>query len=145
MGALPDGRVHCYLCPRHCHIGEGQSGFCFIRVNRAENFTAWDMLPRPRCRSIPSRKNRSIIFFRGHESFLTRHGGLQHGLLFLPELGYLEIEIGSGSFHHMPPEDVSRWRPLWMPSIAFTYNEPTIWGEYVIDICHAARKHGFTR
>src|SRR3970282_2753448 len=28
------GKVHCYLCPRHCHIGEGQSGFCFIRVNQ---------------------------------------------------------------------------------------------------------------
>src|ERR1700693_3650428 len=30
---MPDGRVHCYLCPRHCHLGEGQAGFCFIRVN----------------------------------------------------------------------------------------------------------------
>jgi len=30
-----DGRVHCFLCPRHCHIGPGQSGFCFIRVNQA--------------------------------------------------------------------------------------------------------------
>ena len=20
----PGGKVHCYLCPRHCHIGEGQ-------------------------------------------------------------------------------------------------------------------------
>ncbi len=20
------GKVHCYLCPRHCHIGEGQAG-----------------------------------------------------------------------------------------------------------------------
>src|SRR5262249_58261405 len=28
-----DGRVHCYLCPRHCHIRPGQAGFCFIRVN----------------------------------------------------------------------------------------------------------------
>jgi pyruvate formate lyase activating enzyme len=27
-------------------------------------------------------------------------------------------------------------------SIAFTYNEPTIWGEYVIDICHAAKEAG---
>ena len=27
-------------------------------------------------------------------------------------------------------------------SIAFTYNEPTIWGEYVIDICKAAKPHG---
>ena len=30
---MPDGRLHCYLCPRHCHIGEGQNGFCFIRKN----------------------------------------------------------------------------------------------------------------
>ena len=32
---MADGRIHCYLCPRHCHIGEGQSGFCFIRKNEA--------------------------------------------------------------------------------------------------------------
>ena len=29
----PGGKVHCYLCPRHCHIGRGQAGFCFIRTN----------------------------------------------------------------------------------------------------------------
>jgi pyruvate formate lyase activating enzyme len=28
-----NGRAHCYLCPRHCHINPGQAGFCFIRVN----------------------------------------------------------------------------------------------------------------
>ena len=28
------GRVHCYLCPRHCHIHPGQAGFCFIRINQ---------------------------------------------------------------------------------------------------------------
>ena len=28
------------------------------------------------------------------------------------------------------------------PSIAFTYNEPTIWGEYVVDICDAAHEAG---
>jgi pyruvate formate lyase activating enzyme len=27
-------------------------------------------------------------------------------------------------------------------SLAFTYNEPTIWSEYVIDICQAAKKYG---
>ncbi len=30
---MSDGRIHCYLCPRHCHIGDGQNGFCFIRKN----------------------------------------------------------------------------------------------------------------
>ncbi len=32
--AEPGGRVHCYLCPRHCHIHPGQAGFCFIRTNQ---------------------------------------------------------------------------------------------------------------
>ena len=32
---MDDGRLHCYLCPRHCHIGEGQHGFCFIRKNES--------------------------------------------------------------------------------------------------------------
>ena len=32
--AEPGSRVHCFLCPRHCHIHAGQAGFCFIRVNR---------------------------------------------------------------------------------------------------------------
>src|SRR5207302_9124893 len=30
-------------------------------------------------------------------------------------------------------------------SLAFTYNEPTILGEYVIDICQAAKQYGLKR
>jgi len=30
--AEANGRVHCYLCPRHCHIHPGQAGFSFILI-----------------------------------------------------------------------------------------------------------------
>jgi pyruvate formate lyase activating enzyme len=44
---------------------------------------------------------------------------------------------------YMPPEDVVLLAIKYgCPSIAFTYNEPTIWGEYVIDICAAAKEYG---
>ena len=44
---------------------------------------------------------------------------------------------------YVPPEDVVMLAIRnGCPSIAFTYNEPTIWGEYVIDICHAAKEAG---
>jgi pyruvate formate lyase activating enzyme len=43
----------------------------------------------------------------------------------------------------VPPEDVPLLALKYgCDSIAFTYNEPTIWGEYVVDICRAARQHG---
>ena len=46
---------------------------------------------------------------------------------------------------HVPPEDVVALAIRHgCPSIAFTYNEPTIWGEYVIDICHAAHEAGLS-
>jgi len=42
---------------------------------------------------------------------------------------------------HVPPEDVPLLALKYgCESIAFTYNEPTIWGEYIIDICKEARK-----
>jgi len=44
---------------------------------------------------------------------------------------------------HVPPEDVPLLALKYgCESIAFTYNEPTIWGEYIIDICREARKYG---
>src|SRR6266446_7269338 len=32
--ALADGRVQCDLCPRHCRLGEGQRGLCFVRARQ---------------------------------------------------------------------------------------------------------------
>jgi pyruvate formate lyase activating enzyme len=52
--------------------------------------------------------------------------------------------------HHEPaptrrlePEDVVALAlEHGCPSIAFTYNEPTIWAEYVVDVCAVARERG---
>ena len=55
---MADGRIHCYLCPRHCHIGEGQSGFCFIRKNEGGQLFSSAMAGPRRWRWIPSRKSR---------------------------------------------------------------------------------------
>jgi len=51
----------------------------------------------------------------------------------------------SGPFDAHPPEDIVALQSATaVPPFAFTYNEPTIWAEYVIDICHAAREAGIT-
>jgi pyruvate formate lyase activating enzyme len=43
----------------------------------------------------------------------------------------------------VPPEAVPELALSYgCDSIAFTYNEPTIWGEYIIDICRAAKSSG---
>ena len=68
---------------------------------------------------------------------------MQHGLLLLPELGYFQVPTRSGALHSRTAGGCGHARPAQrLPTIAFTYNEPTIWGEYVVDICHAAREQG---
>jgi len=47
------GRVHCYLCPRHCHINPGQAGFCFIRVNQGGRLYSLVTAPPRHCKWIP--------------------------------------------------------------------------------------------
>jgi len=62
----PDGRVHCFLCPRHCHIGEGQSGFCFIRVNRGGKLYSLGYGAPAALQVDPIGKKATQPFFAGH-------------------------------------------------------------------------------
>ena len=93
---MSEGRVHCYLCPRHCHIGEGQSGFCFIRVNQGGKLYSLGYAS-PAALQIDPIEKKPLNHFCPERGVFTWHGRMQHGLLFLPELEHLEIEIGPGS------------------------------------------------
>ncbi len=137
-------RVHCYLCPRHCHIGAGQAGFCFIRVNQGGKLYSLGYGSPAALQIDPIEKKPLNHFLPGTRVFSHGHGGLQHGLLLLPELGHLEIEARPGAFDPAcRPRTCRCWRCSYgCQSIAFTYNEPTIWGEYVVDICRAAKPYG---
>ena len=46
------------------------------------------------------------------------------------------------SLNVSPEEVVALAKRYNVPSIAFTYNDPTIFGEYVIDISRIAREEG---
>jgi len=91
-----DGRIHCYLCPRHCHIGEGQGGFCFIRVNRGGKLYSLGYGAPAALQVDPIEKKTAESFSAGHACVQHGNRRLQHGLFLLPELGHFEIEAGSG-------------------------------------------------
>ena len=33
---LPDGRLQCDVCPRHCRLGPDQRGLCFVRARKGD-------------------------------------------------------------------------------------------------------------
>jgi pyruvate formate lyase activating enzyme len=139
--AEANNKVHCYLCPRHCHIGEGQAGFCFIRANEAGKLYSLGYAHPAAMQIDPVEKKPLNHFLPGTRIFSMGTAGCNMGCFFCQNWDISKSRADQVRSSHVPPEDVVALAiEHGCPSIAFTYNEPTIWGEYVIDICHAAHE-----
>ena len=137
------GKVHCYLCPRHCHIGEGQAGFCYIRANEGGKLYSLGYAHPAALQIDPIEKKPLNHFMPGTKIFSMGTAGCNMGCFFCQNWDISKSRSDQVNSSYIPPEDVVLLAIRnGCPSIAFTYNEPTIWGEYVIDICQAAKEYG---
>jgi pyruvate formate lyase activating enzyme len=140
---MSEGRVHCYLCPRHCHIGEGQGGFCFIRVNQGGKLYSLGYASPAALQIDPIEKKPLNHFLPGTRVFSMGTAGCNMGCFFCQNWDISKSRADQVQSTAVQPEDVvTLARKYNCHSIAFTYNEPTIWGEYVVDICREAREQG---
>ena len=138
-----DGKTHCYLCPRHCKIGDGQTGFCFIRKN--EGGVLYSLgYGRPAAIQIdPIEKKPLNHFLPGTLVFSMGTAGCNLGCKFCQNWDISKSKADQVRAQHLTPEQVVAAAIQYgCPSIAYTYNEPTIWAEYVIDIARVARAQG---
>ncbi len=140
---MQDGRLHCYLCPRHCHIGEGQHGFCFIRKNEGGKLYQLGY-GRPAAVAIdPIEKKPLNHFYPGTKILSMGTAGCNMGCQFCQNFDISKAKADHVRSANLSPTDVVDLAIEYgAPSLAFTYNEPTIWGEYVIDISREARAAG---
>ena len=140
---MPDGRLHCYLCPRHCHIGEGQTGFCFIRKNEDGRLVQLGYGRPAALQMDPVEKKPLNHFFPGTKILSMGTAGCNMGCFFCQNWDISKAKADQVNSTSLSPEQVVELTlQHGAPSIAFTYNEPTIWGEYVIDIARIAHEQG---
>ena len=140
---MENGKLHCFLCPRHCHIGDGQTGFCFIRKNLGGTLYSLGY-GRPAAVQIdPIEKKPLFHFLPGSSIFSLGTAGCNMGCFFCQNWDISKSRADHVRAIHLEPEQVVRAAiESGCPSIAFTYNEPTIWGEFAIDIAEVAHRHG---
>jgi pyruvate formate lyase activating enzyme len=140
---MDNGKIHCYLCPRHCHIGEGQTGFCFIR--KVEDGRLLQLgYGRPAAIQIdPVEKKPLNHFFPGTKIFSMGTAGCNMGCFFCQNWDISKAKSDQVNAADLTPEQVVTTAVGYgCPHLAFTYNEPTIWSEYVIDIAKVAHERG---
>lgn len=139
---LADGRLRCEVCPHGCALREGQAGRCVLRrregnrivlaaYGRTSGFCVDPIEKKPLHHFLPGSK---VLSFGTVGCNLSCRFCQNWDLSRSRDLGRLRERAA-------PEEVAAAARRLGCRSVAFTYNEPAIFLEYVSDVaeaCHAA-------
>ncbi len=136
------GRVRCRLCPRGCNIPAGKAGFCMVRRNVGGTLVlaAWG---RPTALHVdPIEKKPLFHYLPGSTSLSLGTVGCSLACRFCQNWTLSRGRETSGDLILTPERLVALAMHHGSPSISFTYNEPTILAEYVLDTAEVARPRG---
>jgi pyruvate formate lyase activating enzyme len=140
---LEDGRVQCDVCPHFCTLREGQRGLCFVRAcqrgevvlttyGRSSGFCVDPIEKKPLNHFLPGT---TVLSFGTEGCNLSCKFCQNWDISKSREIAKLADEAS--------PELISREAErLGCRSVAFTYNDPTIFLEYAIDVADACHELG---
>ena len=133
------GKIICTLCPRYCEIGYDQPGFCYIRQNIDGKLYTLGYGKPTGFGIDPIEKKPLNHFLPGTKILSFGTAGCNLGCKFCQNWSISKAKLDEINSLTASPEDVIILaKKHSTPSIAFTYNDPTIFGEYVIDISKIA-------
>jgi pyruvate formate lyase activating enzyme len=138
-----NGKILCTLCPRYCTIGEGQAGFCYIRQNIDGKLYTTGYGHPTGFAIDPVEKKPLNHFYPGSAILSFGTAGCNLGCKFCQNWSISKAKLDGLNALSVSAEEVVKIAVRNnAPSIAYTYNDPTIFGEYVIDISRIARENG---
>jgi len=137
----------CHICPHNCEITENSSGFCGIRENRDGDI---HYAGYGRIASIaldPIEKKPLYMFHPG--KYVLSIGGFGCNLrcLFCQNSSLsMEHESAWHNAEHRSPEQIAKLAAELIPQgnigVAYTYNEPFIGYEFLLDCAKLVREEG---
>ena len=135
--------VRCLLCANGCAIVNGQRGRCRTRMNVKGELKSL-VYGRPVTIHIdPIEKKPLYHYLPGSAAYSLATAGCPLRCKFCQNW---EISQASPEDHQVsftpPAKIVAGAKANKAPVIAFTYNEPTVFTEYLTDISRNAKKHG---
>jgi pyruvate formate lyase activating enzyme len=137
------GRILCTLCPRFCHMAEDQAGFCYIRKNIDGKLYSLGYGQSTGFAIDPVEKKPLNHFLPGTGILSFGTAGCNLGCRFCQNWNISKAKLDDkNSMDASPANVVALAMKHKCPSIALTYNDPTIIGEFVMDINKIAKEYG---
>lgn len=136
-------KIRCTLCPRFCDIGLDQHGFCFIRKNHEGELVTLGYGNTTGFAIDPIEKKPLNHFLPASTILSFGTAGCNLGCKFCQNWSISKAKLDhDNSFYSSPTDVVSLAKKYATPSIAFTYNDPVIFGEFAADISKIAQEEG---
>src|SRR5262249_14406871 len=128
------------LCPRYCRVGEGQAGFCFIRRVEGGKMVSLGYGRSTGFAVDPVEKKPLNHFFPGTPILSFGTAGCNLGCRFCQNWSISKAKLDQAGSSEVSPSDICQLAvQQGCASLAFTYNDPVIFAEFVIDVARAAR------
>jgi pyruvate formate lyase activating enzyme len=136
-------RLQCTLCPHLCRIIEGRTGICGVRKNTGTEIELITYGVISGYALDPVEKKPLYHFFPGYNILSVGSYGCNMRCDFCQNYN-ISQSVPSGAKKGVSPEDlvIAALEAQKNVGLAFTYNEPMIWFEFIRDVAIAVQNAG---
>ncbi|MBC7959528.1 MAG: AmmeMemoRadiSam system radical SAM enzyme [Vallitaleaceae bacterium] len=132
--------VSCKLCPHHCQLKLDQKGRCQVRQNKSGKLMSLNDGFLSAVNSDPIEKKPLYHFMPGTKTLSIGSYGCNFKCDYCQNY---DISMETPRTSHYTSEDIVRLAlSNELPSISYTYNEPTVFYEFMLRTAKLARENG---
>ena len=140
---LENKGVQCHLCPRNCFIANGGRGFCGVRENRGGTLYTLSFAKAVAIHIDPIEKKPLFHFLPSASAFSIATAGCNLRCKFCQNWEISQKRTEEVDYVYLEPQElVKKVKASGSPVIAYTYSEPTIFYEYMLETAKLARLSG---
>lgn len=140
---LPNKKIKCQLCPRECVVGDKERGYCGVRENRAGTY--YTLVHSRVCTTHvdPVEKKPLFHYLPGTMAFSLATAGCNVNCKFCQNWDISQARPEQVPAEYLPPAKVAELAARYhCPTIAYTYSEPVVFSEFMMDTADAAHQAG---
>ena len=140
---LGNNQIMCLLCPRGCTVADGKRGYCEVRENRGGKYYSLVWGNPCAIHVDPIEKKPFFHVLPKTTSFSIATAGCNFTCKFCQNFDISQARPENTDNYRLTPTAlVKAARFAESPSVAYTYVEPTIFYEYMLDCAKAVKQAG---
>ena len=140
---LENKKIKCKLCPRECTVGDRERGYCGVRENRGGTY--YSLVHSRVCAAHvdPIEKKPLFHYLPGTVAFSLATAGCNVNCKFCQNWDISQSRPEQVPAEYTPPRRVADLAGQYgCPTIAYTYSEPVVFSEFLMDAADAGHEAG---